>query len=70
MIGFSRSRWRVKILGVFGRNGRMPGELNFVHHLAVDPDGNIFASEIKNQRVQKFRNLVDVACWRFQICPR
>lgn len=44
-----------KVLGAFGGNGRMPGELNFVHHLAVDPDGNIFASEIKNQRVQKFR---------------
>ena len=43
-----------KVLGAFGKNGRMPGELNFVHHLGVDSVGNIFASEIKNQRVQKF----------------
>ena len=40
--------------GSFGGNGRMPGELNFVHHLAIDPAGNVFASEIKNQRVQRF----------------
>ncbi len=43
-----------KVLGAFGKNGRMPGELSFVHHLGLDPAGNIFASEIKNQRVQKF----------------
>lgn len=43
-----------KVLGAFGKNGRMPGDLNFVHHIAVDPAGNIFVSEIKNQRVQKF----------------
>jgi len=43
-----------KVLGAFGKNGRMPGDLNFVHHIAVDPSGNIFVSEIKNQRVQKF----------------
>ena len=44
-----------EVLGAFGENGRMPGEFSFVHHLAVGPGGNIFASEIKNQRVQKFR---------------
>lgn len=44
-----------KVLGAFGRNGRMPGDLNFGHHIAVDPEGNVFVSEIKNQRVQKFR---------------
>ena len=43
-----------KVLGAFGTNGRMPGELNFAHHLAIDPSGNIFVSEIKNQRAQKF----------------
>ena len=43
-----------KVLGAFGENGRLPGELNFVHHLGLDAAGNIFASEIKNQRVQKF----------------
>ena len=43
-----------KVLGAFGTNGRMPGELNFAHHLAIDPSGNIFVSEIKNHRAQKF----------------
>lgn len=43
-----------KVLGAFGKNGRMPGELNFAHHLALDPSGSIFVSEIKNQRAQKF----------------
>lgn len=44
-----------QVLGAFGRNGRMPGDLNFGHHIAVDAEGNVFVSEIKNQRVQKFR---------------
>ena len=44
-----------KVLGAFGQNGRMPGDLNFGHHVAVDAAGNVFVSEIKNQRVQKFR---------------
>jgi len=43
-----------KVLGAFGGNGRMPGEMNFVHHLEVDSAGNIYVGEIKNQRVQKF----------------
>lgn len=43
-----------KVLGAFGENGRLPGELNFAHHIAVDGQGNIYVSEIKNQRVSKF----------------
>ena len=43
-----------KVLGTFGRNGRMPGELGYPHHIGVDAEGNVFAAEIKNQRVQKF----------------
>lgn len=43
-----------KVLGAFGELGRMPGQVSFAHHIAVDPGGNIFVSEIKNQRVQKF----------------
>ncbi len=43
-----------EVLGAFGQNGRMPGDLSFVHQLGVDAAGNIFTSEIKNQRVQKF----------------
>lgn len=43
-----------KILGAFGNNGRMPGELSFVHNLGLDSAGNIYSGEIKNQRVQRF----------------
>ena len=43
-----------EVLGAFGRNGRMPGDLSFGHHIAVDAEGNIFVGEIKNQRVQRF----------------
>ena len=31
-----------------------PGELNWVHGMAVDSQGNIFAGDIIGQRVQKF----------------
>ena len=43
-----------KVLGAFGEQGRGPGQLNYSHHIAVDGDGNIYVSEIKNQRVSKF----------------
>lgn len=43
-----------KILGAFGNNGRMAGELSYVHNLGLDNAGNIYAGEIKNQRVQRF----------------
>lgn len=43
-----------KVLGAFGKNGRLPGEFDVVHHLGLDSTGNIFASEIVNQRVQRF----------------
>lgn len=43
-----------EVLGQFGSHGRMPGELSFAHHLAVDTQGNLYVAEIKNQRVQKF----------------
>jgi hypothetical protein len=46
-----------KPLGAFGKNGRMPGELSFAHHLPVGRAGNVYAAEIKNQRVQKFEPL-------------
>lgn len=42
------------VLGAFGRQGRLPGELNYSHHIAVDGNGNIYVGEIKNQRVSKF----------------
>lgn len=31
-----------------------PGELNWVHGIAVDSDGNIYATDIMGERVQKF----------------
>ena len=31
-----------------------PGELNWVHGIAVDSAGNIYATDIMGQRVQKF----------------
>jgi sugar lactone lactonase YvrE len=43
-----------KILGAFGNNGRMAGELSYVHNLGLDNAGNIYAGEIKNQRIQRF----------------
>jgi DNA-binding beta-propeller fold protein YncE len=41
------------VVGVLGSHGRLPGELDYAHHLAVSP-GAIYVSEIKNWRVQKF----------------
>lgn len=31
-----------------------PGELNWVHGIALDSEGNIYASDIIGQRAQKF----------------
>jgi hypothetical protein len=31
-----------------------PGELNWVHGIAVDSQGNIYATDIMGQRAQKF----------------
>jgi len=43
-----------EVLGVFGENGKEPGQFDQVHNLAVDEAGNIYAAETKNSRVQKF----------------
>lgn len=46
----------LEVLGGFGRNGRYAGEFHWVHSLAVDSHGNIYAGEVDTgQRVQKFR---------------
>ena len=38
-----------------GRDGQeRPGDLNWVHGIAVDSQGNIYATDIMGQRVQKF----------------
>lgn len=44
-----------KILGSLGKKGKLPGQFNYAHHLAVDLLGNLYVAEIKNWRVQKFR---------------
>jgi DNA-binding beta-propeller fold protein YncE len=43
-----------EVQGVLSGPGRLPGELDYSHHLAVGPSGNIYVAEIKNWRVQKF----------------
>ncbi len=45
-----------KMLSSFGRVGRYPGEFTYIHFLAVDSRGNIYASEVgTGKRVQKFK---------------
>lgn len=43
------------VLGVVGSHGKLPGELDYAHHLAVGPSGSLYVAEIKNWRVQKFQ---------------
>jgi DNA-binding beta-propeller fold protein YncE len=43
-----------QVLGTYGQYGKIPGRFDFVHHIAVDSTGAIYAAEIKNWRVQKF----------------
>lgn len=44
-----------RVLGRMKVPGKLPGQLNFAHHIAVAPSGNVYVTEIKNWRVQKFR---------------
>ncbi len=43
-----------KVLGELGGYGKVPGRLNYAHHVAVDSQENVYVAEIKNWRVQKF----------------
>ena len=43
-----------EVQGVLGQPGKLPGDFDYVHHMAVGPGGNIYTAEIKNWRVQKF----------------
>jgi DNA-binding beta-propeller fold protein YncE len=43
-----------EVLGVLGAPGKLPGLLDYSHHLAVGPSGSVYVAEIKNWRVQKF----------------
>ncbi|HKW97215.1 MAG TPA: hypothetical protein VJN43_05740 [Bryobacteraceae bacterium] len=42
------------VLGVLSSYGRIPGNLDFAHNIAVDSTGAIYVSEIKNWRVRKW----------------
>ncbi len=44
-----------KILGALGKHGKLPGQLELCHHLAVGPlTGSLYVAEITNWRVQQF----------------
>ncbi|MBI4520871.1 MAG: 6-bladed beta-propeller [Gemmatimonadetes bacterium] len=43
-----------KILATWGRPGRGPGEFDWVHGMAVDSRGAVYAADTYGQRVQKF----------------
>ena len=42
------------ILSSFGRGGRLPGEFDQPHGIAVDSKGNVYVAENRGKRVQKF----------------
>jgi DNA-binding beta-propeller fold protein YncE len=45
-----------QVLSTFGRVGHYPGEFTYIHFLAVDSKGNLYASEVgTGKRVQKFK---------------
>jgi sugar lactone lactonase YvrE len=47
-----------KEVGTFGRPGRSAGEFHWVHAIAMDSQGNIYAGDVDTgKRVQKFRRL-------------
>lgn len=43
-----------QVLGVVGSPGKLPGQLDYSHHLAIGPSRSIYVAEIKNWRAQKF----------------
>jgi DNA-binding beta-propeller fold protein YncE len=43
-----------EVQGVVSGPGKLPGEVDYSHHIAVGPSGSIYVAEIKNWRVQKF----------------
>lgn len=44
-----------QLLGELSGYGKLPGRLDFAHHIAVDSRGALYVTEIKNWRVQKFQ---------------
>ena len=43
-----------KILGSLGEYGKLAGQLDLPHHMAVGPSGNLYVGEIVNLRAQRF----------------
>lgn len=43
-----------KIVGSLGEYGKLAGQLDLPHHLAVGPSGNLYVGEIINLRAQRF----------------
>ena len=42
------------VAGQISSAGKAPGQVDFAHHIAIDSRENVYVSEIKNWRVQKF----------------
>ena len=43
-----------KVLGMFGKAGKMPGQISGIHGLACPNENTIYTAEFINWRVQKF----------------
>ena len=42
-----------KVLGVFGRSGKQPGQFGWIHEMACPSESEVYVAEILNWRVQK-----------------
>ena len=50
-------RKELKIVGSFGRGGRMAGQFEWVHNIAIDSKGNLYTTETwEGKRLQRFVN--------------
>jgi hypothetical protein len=57
------NRSNLQELGRFGRSGRMTGEFNWLHQVALDSRGNVYTAEVDNgKRIQKFLRYGALGC--------
>lgn len=57
------NRSNLQELGRFGRNGRMTGEFDWLHQVALDSRGNAYTAEVDNgKRIQKFLRYGALGC--------
>ena len=43
-----------------GEDGKeRPGELNWLHGIAVDPQGNLYLGDVHGNRAQKFTRMIE-----------